>query len=84
MVGGEVGKVRPIWWRAIGSAVIPIGVFLAACSHDPVQPAPVQLMGAGSAGCSRTDDGGPATGGQLSRYPPHRGGACTDAQRSTA
>ena len=48
MVGGEVGKVRPIWWRAIGSAVIPIGVFLAACSHDPVQPARVQLMGAGS------------------------------------
>ena len=48
MVGGEVGKVRPIWWRAIGSAVISIGVFLAACSHDPVQPAPVQLMGAGS------------------------------------
>jgi hypothetical protein len=47
-MGAEVGIIRPTSRRALGSALIAIGVFLAACSHDPVQPAPVQLMGAGS------------------------------------
>jgi len=36
----EVRSTRP------GAAtVIAIGVFLAACSHDPIQPAPVLMMG---------------------------------------
>jgi hypothetical protein len=41
-----MAEIRPIWRRAFGSASVAIGVFLAACSHDPIQPAPVYLKGA--------------------------------------
>src|SRR5439155_15766325 len=41
-----MGEIRPIWRRPLGSASVPIGVFLAACAHDPIQPAPVYMKGA--------------------------------------
>jgi hypothetical protein len=41
-----MGEIRPIWRRPFGSASVAIGVFLAACAHDPIQPAPVYLKGA--------------------------------------
>jgi hypothetical protein len=41
--GGAMGKVRPTWLGAV--AMVAIGLFLAACSHDPIQPAPVLMMG---------------------------------------
>ena len=41
--GGEMGKGRTIWRGALVTASVAIGVFLAACSHDPVTPAPVYM-----------------------------------------
>ena len=38
-----MGKGRPIWRGALVTASVAIGVFLAACSHDPVTPAPVYM-----------------------------------------
>jgi hypothetical protein len=38
-----MGKVRSTGLGA--AAMVAIGVFLAACSHDPIQPAPVLMMG---------------------------------------
>src|ERR1700726_578296 len=38
-----MGKGRPIWSSALVTASVAIGVFLAACSHDPVTPAPVYM-----------------------------------------
>jgi hypothetical protein len=38
-----MGKGRPTWLGA--AAMVAIGLFLAACSHDPIQPAPVLMMG---------------------------------------
>jgi hypothetical protein len=40
---GAMGKVRPTWLGA--AAIVAIGLFLVACSHDPIQPAPVLMMG---------------------------------------
>jgi hypothetical protein len=36
-----MGKGRPIWRSALVTASVAIGVFLAACSHGPITPAPV-------------------------------------------
>src|SRR5258707_3264444 len=41
--GGAMGKIRPNWLGA--AAVVTIGPRLAARSHDPIQPAPVFMMG---------------------------------------
>ena len=38
-----MGKGRPIWRGAPATASMAIGVFLAACSHGPVTPAPVYM-----------------------------------------
>ena len=38
-----MGKGRPIWRSALVTASVAVGVFLAACSHDPVTPAPVYM-----------------------------------------
>jgi hypothetical protein len=38
-----MGKGRPIWCSALVTASVAVGVFLAACSHDPVTPAPVYM-----------------------------------------
>ena len=38
-----MGKDRPIWHGAPATASMAIGVFLAACSHGPVTPAPVYM-----------------------------------------
>jgi hypothetical protein len=38
-----MGKGRPIWCSALVIASVAFGVFLAACSHDPVTPAPVYM-----------------------------------------
>jgi hypothetical protein len=35
-----------LWRGALGTALVTMGVFLAACSHDPIQPAPIYLKGA--------------------------------------
>jgi hypothetical protein len=50
--GGAMGKIRPNWLGA--AAVVTIGAFLAACSHDPIQPAPVLMMGGNRATDART------------------------------
>jgi hypothetical protein len=38
-----MGKGRPIWCSALVIASVAVGVSLAACSHDPVTPAPVYM-----------------------------------------
>jgi hypothetical protein len=38
-----MGKGKPIWCSALVTASVAVGVFLAACSHDPVTPAPVYM-----------------------------------------
>src|SRR5229473_994908 len=41
-----MGEGRPIWPRSLCSAVmVTVGV-LVACSHDPIESAPVYMMGA--------------------------------------
>src|SRR5258708_36859410 len=50
--GGAMGKIRPNWLGA--AAVVTIGAFLAACSPDPIQPAPVLMMGGNRATDART------------------------------
>jgi hypothetical protein len=42
-----MGKGRPIWPGTLcAAAVVAIGGLLADCSHDPIEPAPVYMMGA--------------------------------------
>jgi hypothetical protein len=38
-----MGKGRTIWRSALVTVSMAVGIFLAACSHDPVTPAPVYM-----------------------------------------
>jgi hypothetical protein len=44
--GDVMAKSSPTW---LGAALVAIGAFLAACSHDPITPAPVVMMGGNGA-----------------------------------
>src|ERR1700730_443279 len=45
--GDAMGEGRPIWPGTLcAAAVVAIGGLLSACSHDPIEPAPVYMMGA--------------------------------------
>jgi hypothetical protein len=50
--GDEMRKC--LWRGSLGTALVTIGVFLAACSHDPIQPAPIYLMGAAGPTAARS------------------------------
>jgi len=36
---------KPVWFVVLGSTSIGIAMLVGACSHDPIQPAPVLMMG---------------------------------------
>jgi len=57
-----MGKGRPIWPGTLYAAVLATGGLLAACSHDPIEPAPVYMRGADRA----TDSYASATPGPRS------------------
>ncbi len=44
--GDAMGEGRRVWLGTLCAAVIATGGLLAACSHDPIEPAPVYMMGA--------------------------------------
>jgi hypothetical protein len=50
-------QIRPTHGRSGVAAFVVLGFFLVACSHDPVTPAPVQMMGAGGLSTTRLPTG---------------------------
>ena len=70
--GDAMGEGRPIWPGTLcAAAVVAIGGLLSACSHDPIEPAPVYMMGADRATdryTPRLPGPGPATGQAGRRY----------------
>jgi hypothetical protein len=77
-----MGKGRPIWRGALVTASVAIGVFLAACSHDLITPAPVYM---GSARVMDTRSAAPTPWPQPAAIPARQPAAgAAETRRATA